>query len=105
MIPASLRTSRPAVLTVQVVAALFLLVALQTLFSVPRLSWELATGDGGRTGIVLGFAIAAVAAVLVWRTRERCRRLLAWTAGRLERIPRGLWILGVLFLGIALRIL
>jgi 4-amino-4-deoxy-L-arabinose transferase-like glycosyltransferase len=104
MSPASLRASRPAVLTVPILV-LFLFVSLQALFSVPRLSWELATGDGGRTGIALGYAIAAVAAVAVWLARERCRRLLAWIAGRLERIPRRVWIGGVLLLGIALRIL
>jgi 4-amino-4-deoxy-L-arabinose transferase-like glycosyltransferase len=91
----------------RLIAALALWIALQALFSVPRLSWELVAsgGGGGSVGIVLGFAAASLAAGLVWRGRNHGRRLLARIAGRLERIPRGVWIGGMLLLGLALRIL
>jgi 4-amino-4-deoxy-L-arabinose transferase-like glycosyltransferase len=95
------RVSRPIVV-------LCLLVAWEALFSVPRLSWELAIGQSGgpaAVGILFGFAAAAGAAALLWVKRERFRGLLAALAGRLERFPRGIWIGCMLLLGIALRLL
>jgi 4-amino-4-deoxy-L-arabinose transferase-like glycosyltransferase len=89
----------------RLIVTLFLLVALQALFCVPRLSWELAAGDAGPLGVVFGLAAAVLAVFLLWRRRERARAFLAAVGDRLERIPRGAWMAGVLLLGVALRLL
>jgi hypothetical protein len=89
----------------RLIVVLGLFVTLQALFSVPRLSWELFSGNGGFLGIVVGLVIAGVAAAIVWIGRERWRTGLAAVGRRLERVPRGVWIAGVLVIGIVLRVL
>jgi 4-amino-4-deoxy-L-arabinose transferase-like glycosyltransferase len=89
----------------RLILVLALFVTLQALFSVPRLSWERFSGNGGFVGIVVGLVIAGVAAAIVWIGRERWRAGLAAVGRRLERVPRGVWIAGVLLIGIVLRVL
>jgi 4-amino-4-deoxy-L-arabinose transferase-like glycosyltransferase len=88
----------------RLLAALFLLVTLETLFCVPKLTWDLAVGGREGIGILLGLAVAAGAAFLVWKGRERCAALLTAAGARLERIPRRTWLVAVIVGGAALRI-
>jgi hypothetical protein len=92
----------------RLLVALFLLVILETLFCVPKLTWDLAVGGREGIGILLGLVVAAGAAALVWAGRERCAALLAAASARLERIPRRIsrrnWLAAVIVGGAALRI-
>ncbi|MFL6262964.1 MAG: glycosyltransferase family 39 protein [Thermoanaerobaculia bacterium] len=105
--------SRPTALAVplgwtatasRLLTALFLLVALETLYTVPKSMWDLATGGPEVVGILLGLAFAAAAAWTLWTLRHR---LAAWAGAageRLVAIPVRLWLALVTGLGLALRL-
>ncbi len=88
----------------RLLASLFLLVILETLVCVPKLTWDLAMGGREGIGIVLGLAVAAGAAALVLAGRERIAAGLAAVSARLERLPRRTWLAAVIAGGVALRI-
>jgi 4-amino-4-deoxy-L-arabinose transferase-like glycosyltransferase len=88
----------------RLLAVLFVIVALEALYTVPKLTWELAAGGREGIGIALGLAIAAVAALLLWTGRLRLAAWLQRAGTRLAAIPRGRWLLGVIVAGVALRL-
>jgi 4-amino-4-deoxy-L-arabinose transferase-like glycosyltransferase len=84
--------------------ALFLLVVLEALYTVPKYMWDLATGGREAVGILLGLGFAAATAGILWAVRYR---LEAWArAGgeRLAAIPGRLWLSVVTGTGLALRV-
>ena len=88
----------------RLLVAVFLLVVLETLFSVPKLTWELTVGGREGLGTVLSLALAAGAAVALWAWRDRCAALLTALGVRLARIPRRRWLAATIAIGAALRI-
>jgi 4-amino-4-deoxy-L-arabinose transferase-like glycosyltransferase len=87
----------------RLLTALFLLVALETLYTVPKYMWDLATGGREAVGILLGLAFAAVAAGTLWAVRHRLAAGAQKVGERLAAIPVRLWLLLVTGIGIALR--
>jgi 4-amino-4-deoxy-L-arabinose transferase-like glycosyltransferase len=88
----------------RLLTALFLLVTLEALYTVPKNTWDLAIGNREAVGILLGLGFAAAAAVLLWALRYR---LAAWAEGigdRLAAVPARRWLLLTIGIGIALRI-
>lgn len=85
-------------------AVLFLFVAVEALFSVPWLMWDLAVGDRAALGITLALAVAAGSVTAVWAFRFRIAALARTVADRLAGIPRRRWLLAVILLGLALRL-
>ena len=83
----------------------FLAITIETLFSVPYLSWELATG---KTGIGSAcFALAAVAGItfLIWRWSQRWKNTFWLLIASTEKFSTGRWI-GICFVvGVILRVL
>jgi 4-amino-4-deoxy-L-arabinose transferase-like glycosyltransferase len=88
----------------RLVLAVFLLVCLQVLFSVTKLSWELAVSGREGLGIVIAFGVTALAAFFAWRGREPILVKLERLGDRLSRIPRGRWLAAVLIAGLLLRL-
>jgi 4-amino-4-deoxy-L-arabinose transferase-like glycosyltransferase len=84
--------------------AAFLLVGLETLFAVPKLSWELAMPGREGLGIVVSLAVAALAAFFIWKWREPLRARVIHLAERLTRVPRWRWLAGLLIAGLLLRL-
>jgi 4-amino-4-deoxy-L-arabinose transferase-like glycosyltransferase len=82
----------------------FFLVAAEALFSVPKLTWDLATGGRGTVGIALGLVIAAVSLGVLWVGRHRIAAILSALGGRLAAIPRGRWLASLIGAGIATRV-
>jgi 4-amino-4-deoxy-L-arabinose transferase-like glycosyltransferase len=87
----------------RLVAVLFLIVTAEALFSVPKLTWDLAAG-GGTLGIALGIAITAAAAAGLWTVRHWLAARLRAAGERLAAIPRRRWLAALILVGIALRI-
>jgi hypothetical protein len=88
----------------RLLTVLFLLVTLETLYTVPKNTWDLAVGNREAVGILLGLGFAAAAAVLLWALRHR---LAAWAervGDRLAAIPARRWLLLTIGIGIALRV-
>ncbi len=88
----------------RLLAALFLLVTLEALYTVPKYTWDLAVGGHEAVGILLGLGFAAAAAGILWTVRYR---LAAWAeaAGeRLAAIPARRWLLLMTGIGVALRV-
>lgn len=82
----------------------FLIVVLQTLFSVPKLTWDLAFPGREGLGIALSAAIALGAAALLWAGRNRIALLLETAGERLAGVPRRRWLTVVIGVGIVLRL-
>ena len=81
----------------------FLVITVEAVFSVPLLSWELATG-GGRVGavwVILG-ATGSLCWV-TWRWREKWSRILCGSATYLDSLSTRRWIGSCFLLGTALR--
>lgn len=76
----------------------------EALFSVPKLTWDLATGGAGRAGLAVGLAVAALALLLLWTGRHRITALLQAAGDRLAAIPSRRWLASVIVAGIAARI-
>jgi hypothetical protein len=88
----------------RLVGALFVFVGLQALFSVPKLTWELAVGDPEWAGTAFALAVAAGTAAVLWLGRYRAAAWVAAAAGRLHAIPRRRWLVMVILGGLALRL-
>ena len=88
----------------RLLAVLFVLVAFETLVSVPTLTWELAVGGREWMGVALGLLVAAAVGGGVWIGRERIAALLAAASARLARIDRRRWLAMVIVAGVALRV-
>ena len=82
----------------------FLIVVVQTLFSVPKLTWDLAFPGREGLGIALSAAIALGTAALLWAGRNRVASWVGAAGERLARVPRRRWLAMVIALGIALRL-
>ena len=87
----------------RLLSILFLIVAVEALFSVPKLTGDLA-GGGGVPSIALGAAIAATAVAGLWAGRRRLAALLQAAGERLAAIPRRRWLAIMIAAGLALRI-
>lgn len=87
---------------VRVVWLAFGAILVQTLFFVPKLSWDLAVGSPAY-GTLLGFAVAFAALATIWRFSESIGAVVARMADATLRVPRFHWLAGMLVLGIALR--
>lgn len=83
---------------------LFLVVVVEALFAVPKLTWDLAVGDRFLLGTVLGLVIAAVATGLLWVGRHRLAAGLRAAGVRLAAVPRRRWLVLVIAAGLALRL-
>jgi 4-amino-4-deoxy-L-arabinose transferase-like glycosyltransferase len=83
---------------------LFVLVALEALYTVPKLTWDLAVGSRAGIGITLGLAAAAVTAALLWTVRLRLAAWLQAASGRLTAIPHRRWLALVIAAGIVPRL-
>lgn len=84
--------------------AVFLIVVLQTLFSAPRLAWDLAFPGREGLGAALSAAIALAAAALLWAGRNRVAFQLGAAGERLAGVPGRRWLAMAIALGIALRL-
>jgi len=89
---------------VRLLALAFLIVAAEALFSVPKLTWDLATGGRGVVGIALGLAVAALSLAFLWIFRDRIAALLGALGDRLAAIPRGRWLASLIVAGVAARV-
>jgi 4-amino-4-deoxy-L-arabinose transferase-like glycosyltransferase len=90
----------------QITWIVFLILTIETLFSVPLLSWELALGGRHPLGGAC-FALALLVGVtfLIWRWRETSRRFVASLFARIENIPVGVWLAVCFAAGVVLRVL
>ena len=88
----------------RLLTALFVIVALEALYTVPKYTWDLAAGDRAGIGVLLGLSVAAAAAALLWAARYRLTALLEPVGERLAAIPRWRWLALVIGTGLALRI-
>ncbi|HEY0513752.1 MAG TPA: glycosyltransferase family 39 protein [Thermoanaerobaculia bacterium] len=82
---------------------LFVAVALEALYTVPKLTWDLAAGGRAGIGIALGLATAGIAGILLWIGRFRIAALLQRAGERLAAIPQRRWLIGVIGIGMTLR--
>lgn len=88
----------------RLVLAAFLLVTLQALFAVVKLSWELALPGREGPGTAIAFVLTAIVALLAWRAREPILARLELLGERLAGVPRGRWLAAVLIAGLLLRL-
>ncbi|HEY4587917.1 MAG TPA: glycosyltransferase family 39 protein [Thermoanaerobaculia bacterium] len=88
----------------RLLTALFLLVVLEALYTVPKNMWDLTVGSHEAVGILLGLGFAAAAAWLLWTVRYRLAAAARRVGERLAAIPVRLWLLLVIGIGIALRV-
>lgn len=88
----------------RLLALLAVIVGLEALYTVPKLTWDLAAGGREWIGIALGLAIAAVAGLLLWTGRLRLAAWLQRAGARLAAVPRGRWLAGVIGAGVVLRL-
>ncbi|HEY3571712.1 MAG TPA: glycosyltransferase family 39 protein [Thermoanaerobaculia bacterium] len=84
--------------------ALFLLVVLEALYTVPKNMWDLAVGGREGIGILLGLGFAAAAAAILWSVRYRLAAGAQAVGDRLAAVPVRLWLLLVIGIGLALRL-
>lgn len=84
--------------------ALFLLVALETLYSVPKLTWDLAAPGRPALGIAFGIAVALAAALGLWVLRARLAAGFQAFGDRLAAVPRLRWLALVIAAGLLLRL-
>lgn len=101
--PAAIPEGWTAVLS-RLLTLAILLIAAEALFSVPKLTWDLATGGAGRVGLAVGIVVAAAALALLWAGRFRIAALLQALGDRLAAIPHRRWLASVIVAGIAARI-
>ena len=87
-----------------IVRGLLLLVTVETLLSVPLLSWELAIGSHMLLGIVFSLFAAVGIISVIWRWGTELKGLFDKIAFRLSTIPTGKWLMLCIGLGIILRV-
>src|SRR4051812_8523079 len=88
----------------RLLTALFLLVVLEALYTVPKNMWDLTVGSHEAVGILLGLGFAAAAAWLLWTVRYRLAAAARRVGERLPALPVRRWLLLVIGIGIALRV-
>ena len=88
----------------RLLTAVFVIVALEALYTVPKYTWDHTAGGRRGVGILLALGIAAIAAALLWTGRHRLEALLRSVGERLAAIPRGRWLALAIGIGIALRL-
>jgi 4-amino-4-deoxy-L-arabinose transferase-like glycosyltransferase len=88
----------------RLLALLFVIVGLEALYAIPKLTWDLAVGGREGIGIALSLAIAALAGLLLWTVRRRPAAWFQAAGARLAAVPRGRWLAGVIGTGIVLRL-
>jgi hypothetical protein len=90
----------------KIIWIVFLGLTIETLFSVPLLSWELALGgEYPWGGACFALALTIGLAFLVWRWHERLRCILESSVAGLRNIPIGRWLAVCFAAGIFLRVL
>jgi 4-amino-4-deoxy-L-arabinose transferase-like glycosyltransferase len=88
----------------RLLTALFVIVVLEALYTVPKYTWDLAVGGRAGIGILLGLGVAAAAAALLWAARYRLAALLQSVGEWLAAIPRWRWLALVIGGGLVLRV-
>ena len=88
----------------RLVGLLFLLVVVEALFAVPKLTWDLAVAGHPLFGTLFGLLIAAAATGLLWVSRHRLAASLQAMGARLAAVPRRRWLVLVIAVGIVLRL-
>ena len=88
----------------RLLTALFVAVALEALYTVPKYTWDVAAGGRSGVGILLALSAAAAAAALLWAARYRLAALLQAVGERLAAVPRRRWLALVIGTGLVLRI-
>src|SRR3954447_22767808 len=88
----------------RLLTALFLLVVLEALYTVPRNMWDLTGGSHEAVGILLGLGSAAAAAWLLWTVRYRLAAAARRVGERLVAIPARRWLLLLTGIGSARRV-
>jgi 4-amino-4-deoxy-L-arabinose transferase-like glycosyltransferase len=88
----------------RLLTALFVIVVLEALYTVPKYTWDLAVGGRAGIGVLLGMGIAAAAAALLWAARYRLAALLQAVGERLAAVPRWRWLALVIGGGLVLRL-
>lgn len=84
---------------------LFLFLTVEALFSIPKLSWELAFGEGSRSSSLFGALCAGAALISVWRFRVWLMAGLRHLTNALDAISTGLWLGLCVTAGVLLRVL
>jgi 4-amino-4-deoxy-L-arabinose transferase-like glycosyltransferase len=88
----------------RLLTTLFVIVTLEALYTVPKLTWDLAVGSRPGLGIALGLAAAAVTALLLWMGRLRLAAGFQTVGARLATIPHRRWLVLVIGGGAVLRL-
>lgn len=88
-----------------IVRIILLIVTVETLVSVPYLSWELAIGNHQLWGIAFACSTAIGIMILLWRWRDRWKKLIDTLVAHLSGIPTARWLALCFMLGAILRIL
>lgn len=83
----------------------FAMIAAETLYAVPKLSWELAADKARATSIWIGLAMAAAAILVAWRLRGELASYSRSFARALTKISTGRWLFLCIAVGVALRVL
>jgi 4-amino-4-deoxy-L-arabinose transferase-like glycosyltransferase len=89
----------------QIIWILFSVVALEAIFSIPLLSWELAVGNAHVAAVLIILAATCLLCWTIWRWREQCSKFLCSIASCVEFISARRWLIGCFLLGAALRLL
>lgn len=88
----------------RLLTALFVIVAFEALYTVPKYTWDLAVSGRAGIGVLLGLGLAAAAAALLWAVRYRLAAWLQRVGERLAAIPRWRWLVLAIGGGLALRL-
>ena len=86
------------------VALIFALVSLEALLSVPKLNWELATGDSSTKSVLIACASILVILFFVWHFREILVRAILKLAQPVAAIRQWQWIILCFVAGALLRV-
>jgi 4-amino-4-deoxy-L-arabinose transferase-like glycosyltransferase len=90
----------------RIIWIVFLGLTIETLFSVPLLSWELATGASHPwTGACFALAVTAGIAFVAWKWRDRLRGTLESLVASFSNVSVGRWLAICFVLGVLLRLL
>src|SRR6266850_7255263 len=81
----------------------FAIVAVEAMFAIPKVNWELATGQG-QGGRVLACAFAILATLFAWRFRRSIALRLRGLGERLAALGDFSWLCICAIVGILLRL-